>query len=325
MLLANSIESTLRRIDQVAAKPEAIEVVVVDAGGTDGTMAVAAEVVACLASAGSKLQFNLGVKTTGGFGRGPTLSSGVNASTGSFLLFLHADTRLPWGFDEVVRQRLKDELVLATAFQFKVNRNGLEAATTTQAGQAGASSNNKKKTRKVAIVGLGVMEATVHLRSKYYQLPFGDQALGMTRQRFEAVGGFPLNAPIMEDFELVAKLRRISAGTKGRYFVETLEGCGPAECSSRRWEHMSVWRANLINQVIMLAYVYGGYSTHKIYDMYYHFNPSEGLRGWRETLEKSWHKSPLRGLVSSSLSKGSSQLRAETAPPSAGKPTPAAN
>ena len=35
------------------------------------------------------------------------------------------------------------------------------------------------------IVGLGVMEATVHVRSCLWQLPFGDQAMAITRQRFK--------------------------------------------------------------------------------------------------------------------------------------------
>ena len=271
---ASCIESTLRRINDVATLPEALEVIVVDAGGSDGTMLVAAEAVASLLAAGSKLRFNLDVKTSG-FGRGPTLTSGVLASKGPYLLFLHADTTLPWGFDANVRARLRDERVLATAFRFRVSRGG------------GASK----------VVGLWVMEASVHLRSKWYQLPFGDQAIAITRQRFEAVGGFPESAPIMEDFELVAKLRRCSAASSGHFYVETLDAA--SECSSRRWEVMGVWRANLVNQVIMVAYVYGGYSPAQIYKLYYHFNPSEGIKECRAALRNSWQRCSLRGLVAS--------------------------
>lgn len=49
----------------------------------------------------------------------------------------------------------------------------------------------------------------------------------------------------MEDFELVQKLRRASAGGAGR--IETLPDA--AECSGRRWEARGVWRTNLTNQV----------------------------------------------------------------------------
>jgi hypothetical protein len=123
------------------------------------------------------------------------------------------------------------------------------------------------------IVGLGVMEATVHVRSCLWQLPFGDQAMALTRQRFEALGGFPNDAPIMEDFELVQQLRR--AGAAGAGYIRTLPLA--AECNGRRWAQLGVARANLTNQLIMVAYVYGGCSPAAIYDLYYHFVPRRWL------------------------------------------------
>ena len=44
-------------------------------------------------------------------------------------------------------------------------------------------------------------------RSRYLQLPYGDQALFMKKSVFEAMGGFA-ELPIMEDFVLVRRLRR---------------------------------------------------------------------------------------------------------------------
>ena len=35
------------------------------------------------------------------------------------------------------------------------------------------------------------------------ELPYGDQALFMSRQKFDAIGGFP-DWPLMEDYELVS-------------------------------------------------------------------------------------------------------------------------
>jgi len=119
------------------------------------------------------------------------------------------------------------------------------------------------------------MEATVHVRSFLWQLPFGDQALALTRQRFLALGGFPADSPIMEDFELVQKLRR--AGAAGAGIIRTLPLA--AECNGRRWAARGVWRTNLVNQVIMVAYVYGGCSPARIYDLYYHFSLHQWLEG----------------------------------------------
>jgi len=215
-------------------------VIVVDAGGSDGTMAIAARVASEL-TASCGVTFRLDVSARGG--RGPTLAAGVDASTGPMLLFLHADTMLPDHFDSLVRGALAQEATLATAFRFRVHR---ELAT--------------------PIVGLGTMEATVHLRSTVVQLPFGDQAMAITRQRFDAVGGFDRRAPIMEDFELVQRLRRQRA--VGR--IVTLGAA--AECSGRRWAVMGVARANLLNQAIMVAYVYGGCGPAEIYELYYKSN-----------------------------------------------------
>lgn len=69
------------------------------------------------------------------------------------------------------------------------------------------------------------------------------------------------------------KLRRCGAGGAG--YIKTL--LAPAECSARRWEKYSVWRTNLTNQIVMLAYVYGGYSPAQIFDFYYKFNLSDWL------------------------------------------------
>lgn len=89
-----------------------------DAGGSDNTMELAAAAAAELAPV---VSIRTNVSACGG--RGPTLTAGVAASRGSVLLFLHADTLLPQGFDVAVRNALCEERVLATAFQFKVARD----------------------------------------------------------------------------------------------------------------------------------------------------------------------------------------------------------
>ena len=80
------------------------------------------------------------------------------------------------------------------------------------------------------IAGLSMMEFTVNIRSRFFELPFGDQAMAITKQRYDALGGFP-NEPIMEDFELVQRLRRCGAAGSG--YIKTLPA--RAACSARRW------------------------------------------------------------------------------------------
>src|SRR5689334_5052350 len=76
--------TTLR--EALAAVTAADEVVVVDGGSTDGTAALAASLGARVISAPR--------------GRGSQLAAGIAAAGGQWLLLLHADTRLAWGWRE---------------------------------------------------------------------------------------------------------------------------------------------------------------------------------------------------------------------------------
>lgn len=74
-------EEAALRHHLAAALADADEVVVSDGGSTDGTVAVARELGACV--------------VTGPPGRGGQLTRGAEATDAPLLLFLHADTRLP--------------------------------------------------------------------------------------------------------------------------------------------------------------------------------------------------------------------------------------
>ena len=90
-----------------------------------------------------------------------------------------------------------------------------------------------------------LIEGLTNIRSSFFQYPYGDQGLFMEKRVFEEEGGFsPL--PIMEDFELVGRLRR-----RGR--IVTLHE--PALTSARRWERLGVWRTTLINQIMIAGFV----------------------------------------------------------------------
>lgn len=183
-----------------------IETIVVDGGSTDGTPEIAER-------AGCRLLCSPP-------GRALQMNAGAKAASGSILLFLHVDTRLPGRFDTAVRRALDQPRVVAGAFRFRLD--GPQRA-------------------------LRLIEWGVNLRSRLLQMPYGDQGLFLKAETFHTMGGFP-DLPIMEDFELVRRLRRL-----GRITILRL----PAITSARRWQALGSWRATWINQKVVAGYYLG--------------------------------------------------------------------
>lgn len=158
-----------RRLAEVGAMPEVAEVIVVDGGSRDDTVAVArsfAGVRVLEAPRGRSTQMNHGAALAGG----------------DVLLFLHADVSLPADAARWICDALADEQVVAGAFRTWTVPDG-------------------GKSR------LGPLLHFADLRSRYSSLPYGDQALFVRAEIFHAVGGFP-EVPILEDLELARRLRR---------------------------------------------------------------------------------------------------------------------
>lgn len=184
----------------------ASEVIVVDGGSADRTMAIAAETGAKVIRARS--------------GRARQMNAGAAAAKGDVLLFLHADTTLPEGFDEAISWNLEQPDVCLCAFRLSINAKGCS---------------------------FRLIEKLVNLRSRLLQMPYGDQALSIRADVFRRCGGFP-DVPIMEDYALVRGLRRT-----GRIAVAPLS----VVTSARRWLHCGVWQTTLANQVYITAYRIG--------------------------------------------------------------------
>jgi rSAM/selenodomain-associated transferase 2 len=153
-------------------------------------------------------------------GRAIQMNQGAAISAGDILLFLHADTQLPARFDALVRDTLSQPNTIAGAFELNID----------------AKSS-----------GVRLVEWGANLRSRYLQLPYGDQAIFLTKAVFQAVGGFP-ELPIMEDFEFMRCLKRKGTIKIVRAAVLT---------SGRRWQTLGVVRTTLINQFVIGAYFLG--------------------------------------------------------------------
>jgi hypothetical protein len=78
-------------------------------------------------------------------------------------------------------------------------------------------------------------------------MPYGDQAIFLKRSVFAELGGFP-DLPIMEDFELIRRLKRL-----GQIAIVS----PPVLTSGRRWQKLGVIKTTLINQLVIAGYFLG--------------------------------------------------------------------
>jgi len=183
-----------------------IEVIVVDGGSQDDTVAIAQ---------------SLGVKVISSSpGRALQMNAGAVAASGEILLFLHADTRLPADFDVMIRTALQRPRIVVGAFTLRIDASHW---------------------------GMHLVEWGVKWRSHFWQMPYGDQAIFITKAVFQQIGCFP-ELPIMEDFELIRRLKRI-----GKIAIVPV----PVITSARRWLKKGIFKTTLINQIVIMAYLLG--------------------------------------------------------------------
>lgn len=157
------------------------EVIVVDGGSHDATLHRASRHQ-------SAFEGRL-VLLEGRRGRASQMNHGASYSSGDVLWFVHADTEPPASAVHWIRQLLRDPQCIAGAFKTK---------TVVDAGY-----HPKARWQRHARWWLRLAD----VRSRYTNLPYGDQALFVRRSAFEAVGGFP-DIPLMEDLELATRLRK---------------------------------------------------------------------------------------------------------------------
>lgn len=168
-------------------------------------------------------------------GRAAQQNAGANAAEGRILLFLHADTLPPEGFAGMIRSALDRPATVAGAFRFQTDSSSL-------------------KMRLVAWM--------TNVRSTLFESPYGDQGLFMEKRVFEEMGGFAPR-PIMEDFDLVRRLRH-----RGR--IITLPHA--AITSARRWHQLGVIRTTVMNQIMILGFL-GGVPIQRL-ERFYRSNQS---------------------------------------------------
>ncbi len=190
------------------------EVIVVDGGSTDRTLAVLGEF--SFSEYPSPLTLHPSrLLLSASKGRASQMNVGAKHATGDWLLFLHADTVLPAG----AIQRL----------------NGMEADQTIQAGGFMHKFSGDDWRLKL----ISFLDNFRCIRSR---IIYGDQALFVRRTLFEQLGGFP-NQPILEDVAFCERLIRATT---------LLLLSPPVITDARKFLKMGVWRSFLRVLLIIL-------------------------------------------------------------------------
>ncbi|WP_275288866.1 TIGR04283 family arsenosugar biosynthesis glycosyltransferase [Halomonas elongata] len=182
---ASTIDTLLDSLTQQGAR----DVVIVDGGSRDATRVKAQQWgVRVLSSAP---------------GRAQQMNHGARQSAGDYLLFLHADTRLPNDALASIHTALTSGRYWG---RFDVRIDGQHPL-------------------------LPVIATAMNRRSRLTGIATGDQGIFMIREVFEKVGGFP-EQPLLEDIEMSKRLRQLSRPACLKKRVVT---------SGRRWERNGVW------------------------------------------------------------------------------------
>lgn len=174
---AKCLQRTLRQLSLL--DPPAWEVVVVDGGSEDETVAIA-------------ISSGVRVIHSNGRGRSLQMNQGAEAATGEIICFLHADTSVPDDLIAIIDKTLSDNSVACGGF---ISLMAGEATT-----RWGVSLHNYLKTYYAPLL------FRPRLFFQGLRLLFGDQVMFCRRADFWDCGGFDPALPIMEEADLCVKL-----------------------------------------------------------------------------------------------------------------------
>ena len=198
------LEGTLRH---VLSQDGPIEVIVADGGSSDRTVAIAADF--------HTIQFVQAHR-----GRASQMNAGATLATGEWLLFLHADTRLPEGGLPAIRQLTPDNTLEAGGFHHRF-------------------SGGDWRLRFVSWLD--------NWRCRKTSVMYGDQALFVRRSVFEELGGFP-SVDALEDVIFCELLKRRRTPILLDFEVVT---------NARKFKQLGVWRSLARCALILTRYELG--------------------------------------------------------------------
>ena len=194
------------------------EIIIVDCGSKDKTIDVANIYGAKVYKSKEK-------------NRGLQLNIGAKNSTGDWLIFLHADTRLTHDWFRKINSVLKGSDNYIYYFKFKIN--------------------NKK-------IIYRFLELIVNLRSFFFKTPYGDQGLIIHKKNYYKNKGYSKIA-LMEDLDFITRLKKKNTLRLLNFPIYT---------SSRKWEKTNIFSQALKNWNFRRRWLKGE-SIKSIYIDYY--------------------------------------------------------
>lgn len=186
--------------------PAPYQVILVDGGSTDNSVAIAKELIESLIDSspsvinGQVIDWQV---IESAAGRALQMNAGAELAMGDVLLCLHADTQLP---------------------------NHAIADITSAVRQAAWGRFDVRLDSSAWM--LKVVSQMINWRSRFSGIATGDQAIFIKKPLFEQLGGYP-QQPLMEDIELCKRLKAIGKPACLRSKVIT---------SARRWQQYGTWR-----------------------------------------------------------------------------------
>jgi rSAM/selenodomain-associated transferase 2 len=151
-------------------------------------------------------------------GRARQMNAGAEVARGEWLLFLHADSRLPDGWLSILEERCGG--AVGGWFGFALDDPAWQARW---------------------------IERGVAWRVRLFRLPYGDQGIFVRRSAFEALGGYE-EVPLMEDVDFVRRLRAAGPVVELPLALTT---------SARRWRQDGWLRRSVRNVCLVILYFAG--------------------------------------------------------------------